>query len=255
MNKSLLWVVGAGMIGLVALAFFWMPPAGDFVSPDSARIILFHVPAAILCVVAFLAGGWFAWRFLKRRDPMDDARSAAANEVGFLLAILTTTTGMVFAQQQWGAPWSWDPRQTSIMIQLLIYAAYFALRGSLEDPRQRASFSAGYAVFAALTVPFLIFVLPRLPAIANSSLHPKDTLWTRDGLDGYYRAGLYSAFVLYGMLSFALYRMRAQIGCLEVSIRELADRFNAHHRDRVGWNLVVSDETEPPVEGAAEKSG
>jgi heme exporter protein C len=225
------------MLVLVGLAFFWVPPAKDFQDPGSARIVLFHVPAAIMSVVCFLMGGFFGWRYLRHRQPMDDARSAAANEVGMLFAIITTLTGMVFASQQWGKPWHWDPRQTTILIQLLIYAAYFALRASVEDDRQRASLSAGYTVFAALTVPFLIFVLPRLPAIAERSLHPSNVLARKEGLDWFYRSGVYLGFLTYGVLVWVLYRLRTSLTQLEEQVRELADRVKHEHRHRVGWRL------------------
>lgn len=256
------------MLVLVALAFFWVPEAdpNTFTVAESARIILFHVPAAIMCVVMFLTGGFFAWRYLRKRNPVDDVRSCAANEIGFLLGIITTLTGMVFASQQWSASqdlgsqlraaWTWDPRQTTILIQLLIYAAYFALRSSLEDDRQRASFSAGYAVFAALTVPFLVFVIPRLPAIAETSMHgnANQVLMSKDGLDLYYRFALYFAFALYAGLSVTLFKMRTKIGVLEGSIRELADRFNSDHRHRMGWDMVVPKHVEQETEKPAGQS-
>ncbi len=227
------------MLVLTALAFFWVPPAQNFQDPGSARIVLFHVPAAIICVLCFLMGGFFGWRYLRRRDMLDDARANAANEVGMLFGILTTLTGMVFASQQWGKPWHWDPRQTTILIQLLIYAAYFALRAAVEDDRQRASLSAGYTVFAALTVPFLIFVLPRLPAIAERSLHPSNVLAQKGGLDWFYRSGIYLGFLTYGALAVALYRLRVQLTRLEEQAHELADRLKREHRHRVGWHLRV----------------
>ncbi|MEN3002231.1 MAG: cytochrome c biogenesis protein CcsA [Armatimonadota bacterium] len=246
--SSALGIAGLGMLVLVVLAFFWVPPAQDFRDPGSARIILFHVPAAIMSVVCFLAGGFFGWRYLRHRRMMDDARSAAANEVGMLFALLTTLTGMVFASQQWGKPWHWDPRQTTILIQLLIYAAYFALRAAVEDDRQRASLSAGYTVFAALTVPFLIFVLPRLPAIAEQSLHPSNVLARKEGLDWFYRTGVYLGFLTYGALAFVLYRLRTTLAQLEGQIRELADRVEPEHRHRVGWRLHL-----PPVASRADQ--
>jgi heme exporter protein C len=137
------------MLALTVLAFTWVPPAQNFRDPGSARIILFHVPAAFTCTLCFLAGGFFGWRYLRRRDPMDDSRAAAANEVGLTFGIITLLTGMVFAAMQWGKPWHWDPRQTSFLLQLMIYAAYFALRSSVEDDRRRAAVSSGYTVFAA----------------------------------------------------------------------------------------------------------
>jgi heme exporter protein C len=231
------WIAGLGMLLMVVLAFFWVPPAKDFRDPSSARIVIFHVPAAMVSVACFLMGGFFGWRYLRRRQLIDDARAASANEVGMLFALLTTLTGMVFANQQWGKPWHWDPRQTTILIQLLIYAAYFALRAAVEDDRQRASLSAGYTVFAALTVPFLIFILPRLPAIAERSLHPSNVLARREALDWFYRSGIYLGFLTYSALAFILYRLRLGIAQLESEIHELADRIKHEYRHRVGWRL------------------
>ncbi|GIV07146.1 MAG: cytochrome c biogenesis protein [Fimbriimonadales bacterium] len=236
-----LCLAGLGMLALAVIAFFWVPPAQDFRDPGSARIILFHVPAAIVCTLCFLAGGFFGWRYLRRRNPLDDARAAAANEVGMTLGVITLLTGMVFASMQWGKPWHWDPRQTSFLLQMMIYAAYFALRGSVEDDRRRAAVSAGYTVFAALTVPLLVFILPRLPAFKEVSLHPSNVMASKEGLDWFYRTGIYLGFATYGLLAFTLYRMRTTTYQLEARLYELANRFDPQYPHRVGWNLRVPD--------------
>jgi heme exporter protein C len=51
---------------------------------------------------------------------------------------------------------------------LLIYGAYFALRSALDSDEKRAALSSVYAIIAGVTVPFFIFVMPRIVA----SLHP-----------------------------------------------------------------------------------
>jgi heme exporter protein C len=50
----------------------------------------------------------------------------------------------------------------------LIYGAYFALRSALETEEKRAALSAVYSIIAGITVPFFIFVMPRI----MSGLHP-----------------------------------------------------------------------------------
>jgi heme exporter protein C len=85
---------------------------------------------------------------------------------------LATISGSIFAKTSWGSFWNWDPRETSIFILLLIYGAYFALRSAVEMPDRKASLSAVYAILAFFTVPFLVFVIPRV----YQSLHPNDSV-------------------------------------------------------------------------------
>jgi heme exporter protein C len=137
--------------------------------------VFFHVPTAWVAVLAFLISCVASVMYLRRRDPMDDIRATVSAGLGLLFAILATVTGAVFARIMWGAYWNWDPRQTSIVILLLIYSAYFALRGAIPDPERRASLAAVYAILAFVTVPFLIFVVPRI----YWSLHPDSLINTR----------------------------------------------------------------------------
>jgi heme exporter protein C len=86
-----------------------------------------------------------------------------------LFSILATVSGSIFAKLVWGSFWNWDPRETSILILLLIYGAYFALRSAIDDSERRQQLAAVYALFAFVTAPLLTFVVPRL---YENSLHP-----------------------------------------------------------------------------------
>ena len=79
----------------------------------------------------------------------------------------------------WGSYWNWDPRETSIVFLLLIYGAYFALRAAVPDPERRAALAAVYAVLAFVTVPFLVFIVPRV----YFSLHPDTVINTQGRLN------------------------------------------------------------------------
>ncbi len=135
---------------------------------EKARLIFFHVPTAWLSVIAFLTGMVYGIRYLRRRDPVDDLRSSAAAGLGLLFCVLATLTGAIWAKFNWGSFWNWDPRETSIFVLLLIYGAYFSLRAAIENQEKRSTLSAVYSILAAVTVPFFIFVLPRI----TSGLHP-----------------------------------------------------------------------------------
>jgi len=96
--------------------------------------------------------------------------------------VIATVSGSIFAKATWGSYWNWDPRETSIFVLLLIYGAYFALRSSVDDPTRRGSLAAVYGILAFITVPLLVFVAPRIPAV--QSLHPDGPiLATGGGLD------------------------------------------------------------------------
>jgi heme exporter protein C len=167
-------MLGVWMLLVIYGAFFYAPTAKGF-KGESARIVFFHVPQAWVAVLAFCVNLWASIRYLWKRDALDDARAAAAARLGLLFSILATVTGSLFARVMWGSFWNWDPREVSIAILLLVYAAYFALREAVPDEERRGGLSAAYAILAFVTMPFLVFVVPRI----YWSLHPDTLINTR----------------------------------------------------------------------------
>jgi heme exporter protein C len=163
-------------------------------------------------------------RFLIDKKMHWDVRCAAAQEIGFLYGLLTMATGIIFSKVQWGAWWSWDPRQTSFLLVLLIYGAYFVLRGAIGDDVKRAANSAAFCVASTLPVLFLIFVLPRLPQVF--SLHPSNTL-VSGGLKGDYRYVFLAMLVLFGVLTAWLYQLRVRAGLAELALENLNGKLEA----------------------------
>ncbi len=135
---------------------------------DKARIIFYHVPTAWLSVIAFLSAMIYGIKYLKTEEIDNDLKSLASLQLGMLFCVLATLTGSIWAKFSWGSFWNWDPRETSIFVLLIIYGALFALRSSIENENKRAKLSAVYAIISFLTVPFFIFIMPRIMA----GLHP-----------------------------------------------------------------------------------
>ncbi|HEX2897296.1 MAG TPA: cytochrome c biogenesis protein [candidate division Zixibacteria bacterium] len=156
----------------VIILFSFTTPAPQQQIGEASRIFYYHIPQAWICVIAFAMSGYYSVRYLRKRNPFYDDCAADSARLGLLFCLLATITGSIFAKVTWGAFWNWDPRQTSIFILLLIYGAYFALRSAVEDEERRAALTSVYAIFAFVTVPFLVFVLPRLVP----SLHPTDSV-------------------------------------------------------------------------------
>lgn len=172
--RALLFVwIAAAMIA----AFLWAPLVP--VLGETTRVLYFHIPSAWVTVLAL---GWsmvHSALYLVRRDMTHDDHAAGAAELGLLFCIAATVTGSLWAKAMWGAYWNWDPRETAIFFLLLIYGAYLALRGSLDDPEKRARLSAVYSMIAFVSVPFLMFVVPRI----MFSLHPDPIINPRGKVD------------------------------------------------------------------------
>ncbi|HUN64982.1 MAG TPA: cytochrome c biogenesis protein [Bacteroidota bacterium] len=178
MNTALKIVLGCwlGLVICAALLFPVVPAPQSWnefpVIPglgEKARILFFHVPMSWVTVVAFLTSMVFSIRYLRSKETADDLKAVASAGLGLLFCVLATITGSVWAKFNWGSFWNWDPRETSIIVLLLIYGAYFALRSAIPSDEKRAALSAVYAVIAGVTVPFFIFIVPRI----IGSLHPE----------------------------------------------------------------------------------
>jgi heme exporter protein C len=134
--------------------------------------MFFHVPTAWLAAVAFVLSMIYGIKYLRNKRVDDDVKSASAAGLGLLFCLLATVTGAIWAKFSWGTYWNWDPRQTSIFVLLLIYGAYFALRSAVDIEEKRAALSAVYSIIGAVTMPFFMFIMPRILA----SLHPEPIL-------------------------------------------------------------------------------
>ncbi len=164
----MIWKIALGlwMFLVISAAFLYAPAALGL--GELSRIIFFHVPLAWVGVLAYLVAMVYGIRYLKYGRMRDDRMSVFNAEVGFAFTILATITGAIFARHTWGMYWNWDPRQTSIFILLLIYGAFFLLRSAIDDEERRARLASVYSILAFISVPFLVFVIPRI----YMSLHP-----------------------------------------------------------------------------------
>jgi heme exporter protein C len=213
------------LVGVVTLWTFIVPDAIAFQEPALARIVFFHLPPAFLATAFLIAGSYFSVRYLMQRVRHWDERAVSANEMGFLLAIVTMATGILFSRVQWGAWWQWDPRQTSFLMVLLLYAAYFALRAAFGDESKRAASAAAYGAAMLLPVVFLIFVYPRLEHVREISFHPSMTVkhtieGTGQGFDQNYWTVVLAVFIVMLVVSVWAYRMRVRAGLLEQALED-----------------------------------
>lgn len=171
---------------------------------ETIRVLYFHVPMWFGMIALFTSSCIQAIKYLSKEQLTNDIFSVQLAEVGILFGILGMVSGMFWANYTWGEPWSSDPKQNMSAIALLIYFAYFVLRGSIKDEQQRAKISAVYNIFAFATLIPLLFILPRL---AEDSLHPGNggnPGFNAYDLDSQMRLVFYPAVIGWALLGFWL---------------------------------------------------
>ena len=135
---------------------------------QTIRNLFFHVPMWFGMMILFITSVVYAIRYLRNPNIKDDFYSVEFARTGLVFGVLGLITGAVWANYQWGAPWSSDPKQNGAAIAILIYFAYFVLRGSLNDEEKKARIGSVYNIFAFFMLFPTIWILPRLV----ESLHP-----------------------------------------------------------------------------------
>lgn len=154
---------------VVISAGFLIPIPDIPILKESARNLFLHVPMWFTMSVCFAAGLYYSIRYLNNPVIKFDRKAETATQIGLIFGICGLLTGSIWARFTWGTWWTFaEPRMNLSALGMMIYVAYFVLRTAFNNPEKRAKIAAVFNVFAATTIPFLLYIIPRqLP-----SLHP-----------------------------------------------------------------------------------
>lgn len=136
---------------------------------ETARNLFLHVPMWMTMSVLFFTAVVYSIRYLASNQLDFDRKAASATKIGILFGICGLLTGSLWSRFTWGTWWTFaEPKINLSTLAMLIYVGYFILRSTVEDEVKRARIAAVFNIFAATTIPFLLYIIPRqLP-----SLHP-----------------------------------------------------------------------------------
>jgi heme exporter protein C len=189
---------------------------------EAIRNTFFHPPLWISMMVMLLISTIFSIRYLKNGKITDDVWAAEFARTALLFGILGCITGSVWAYFAWGALWPNDPKTNGVAIAMLMYFAYFILRGSLQDSMQKARLSAIYNIFAFSVFIPLIFILPRL----TDSLHPGNggnPGFNQYDADGSITWIIRPAFVGFTLMGVWMTNLRMRARTLECAMDEMGE--------------------------------
>ena len=151
----LLGVAAAGALALGLWLGFTAPE--DYQQGDTVRIMFIHVPAAILSMFAYLCLGVASFLNLVFRHALADAAAKAAAPLGAAFTVLALVTGSLWGKPMWGTWWVWDARLTSVLVLLLFYLAYLALRSAIDDETKGGRAAAILALVGVINLPIIKF--------------------------------------------------------------------------------------------------
>ena len=142
---------------------------------ETVRNLYFHVCMWFAMMILFGISFYYSIRYLRGFDLRNDIFAHQYAAVGSFFGILGYATGTIWASYTWvtdqGQSLSTilkEPKLIGAAIALLIYGAYFVLRGSFTDIDKKARISAVYNIFAFAMLFPSIWIIPRLVG----SLHP-----------------------------------------------------------------------------------
>lgn len=202
-----------------------------FILNETIRNLYFHVAMWFGMMILFITSFVYSIKYLRHTKYSHDLFASAFATSGMVMGILGYSTGILWASYTWVTDQGQslagilkEPKLIGAAIALLIYGAYFVLRGSFTDMDKRARVSAVYNIFAFAMLFPSIWIIPRLVG----SLHPgapgSDTgnpALNFNDIDGRLRMVFYPAIIGWTLLL-------AWITTLKIRISLLADKSLLH---------------------------
>ena len=234
-RKTILnWVIGflafTCILYVIFKGFTAKVPYQNPMNDQTARNLFYHVPLWFAAMLMGYTSVVYSILYLRKQDMKWDVRAHEAARLMILFGLLGLATGIIWSRVTWGrdyanldpqAWWPWEPKQTSALICILIYAGYMVLRRSFDEPRQKAKISSVYNIFAAASIYPLFYVIPKV----LGGLHPNT------GTDDSALKGLSSSqnsifwLGVLGMVFLAIFllRLRIRVRDLELKMEAFED--------------------------------
>lgn len=203
-----LWLLAAGLLAAGIWMAFTAPE--DYQQGDTVRIMFVHAPAATLGLAAYAALGIASLFALVWRHPLADAAARAAALPGAAFTLLALVTGSLWGKPMWGTWWVWDARLTSVLVLMLFYVGYMALRAAIDDEQKAGRAAAILALVGLVNLPIVKFSVDWW-----NTLHQPASLLRAEGssLDPAYLWPLLTMMAAYGVLFAAVWvtAIRAEV--------------------------------------------
>ena len=127
----------------------------DYQQGATVRMMYIHVPAAWTAMASYGALGAASFFSLVFRHALADSAAKAVAPLGAAFTVLALITGSLWGRPMWGTWWVWDARLTSVLVLLLLFIGYIALRASIDDEARSARAGAILALVGLINLPII----------------------------------------------------------------------------------------------------
>jgi heme exporter protein C len=135
--------------------------------------------------------------------------------------LVVLTSGPLWAKKAWGVYWTWDPRLTTLLLSVLIYASVVVLRVFAGDGDAERRFASALGVLGTVNLPIV-----HLSVRKWGGNHPTVISRGGGGITQEMRVVLGLGFLAMTALALLLIWVRARNARLADRIQELEDEFS-----------------------------
>lgn len=211
-------------LGLFWATLSYAPVAQLAAGGAAQKVFYFHVPAAYalylsgtVCLLASAA-------YLMKPTPERDAWAKAGAEVAALFGAVVLTSGPLWAKKAWGVYWTWEPRLTTLLLGVLVYASIVLLRRFIGEDDSSKRFMAALGVLGTINLPIV-----HLSVLKWGGNHPIVIGRGGGGVPQEMARVLGLGFVALTLAAALLLWLRARQALLEYRLLELEERSFLHH--------------------------
>jgi heme exporter protein C len=185
---------------------------------ETIRNMYFHVCMWFGMMILFIVSVVYSIKYLNKLDHRYDIYASSYATLGCVFGILGYITGTEWLSVTWitdqGQSFASvlkEPKLIGAMIALLIYGAYFVLRGSFTDMDKRSRVSAVYNIFAFAMLFPSIWIIPRLVGSLHPGAQGGNPALDRNDMDMGMRAIFYPAVIGWTLLGVWIATLKIRI--------------------------------------------
>jgi len=187
----------------------------------SQKIFFYHMPVAVISMVALLFTAIYGIQFLRKRESKYDVRAQTATELSLVFVSMTMVSGVAWTRHDWQAWWVWEPRLITYLILMLMVIAYFILRAAVSDPERRATYSSVFGIIVFVNAPISFMITRLIP----TSMHPV-VIRGDEGMPPLMLIPLLVTMIGFALIAIALFRKRVRARLMEEQVETLKLRLD-----------------------------